>query len=185
MELPKWIKTRGKRLRRNRPPGLLSLRVAPCRVAAGNRQLSDQHRSRGRNPSHLVEMCAMPTSAHLSLQVQFARTVPAGFVQALPVCVCRAHVRGAPRRCVHAPIWCVFRAGRAPRRWTRAGIDLAWDGSRSRSGAPMSTFASTLCRRLARLAWAFLYLLASQPAHRYPWFARPGKIRGQSTFSDR
>ncbi|MCS0616689.1 hypothetical protein NX783_28515 [Massilia kyonggiensis] len=48
----------------------------------------------------------------------------------------------------------------------------------------MSTFASTLCRRLARLAWAFLYLLASQPAHRYPWIARPGKIRGQSTFFD-
>jgi hypothetical protein len=38
----------------------------------------------------------------------------------------------------------------------------------------MSTFASTFCRRLARLAWAFLYLLDSQPAHRYPWMARPG-----------
>jgi hypothetical protein len=37
----------------------------------------------------------------------------------------------------------------------------------------MSTFASTTSRRLARLAWAFLYLLASQPAHRYPWMARP------------
>ena len=28
----------------------------------------------------------------------------------------------------------------------------------------MPTFASTLCRRLVRLAWAFLYLLASRPA---------------------
>jgi hypothetical protein len=43
---------------------------------------------------------------------------------------------------------------------------------------PMSTFASTICRRLARLAWAFLYLLASQPAHRYPWMARPGTAPG-------
>jgi hypothetical protein len=42
----------------------------------------------------------------------------------------------------------------------------------------MSTFASTICRRLARLAWAFLYLLASQPAHRYPWMARPGTAPG-------
>ena len=49
----------------------------------------------------------------------------------------------------------------------------------------MTTFASTICRRLARFAWAFLYLLASQPAHRYPWMARPEKNRGQSTFFDR
>jgi len=38
----------------------------------------------------------------------------------------------------------------------------------------MSTFASTICRRLAQ---AFLYLLAAQPAHRYPWMARPGRNR--------
>jgi hypothetical protein len=44
----------------------------------------------------------------------------------------------------------------------------------------MPTFVTTTARHLARLAWAFLYLLASQPAHRYPWL----KIRGQSTFSD-
>jgi hypothetical protein len=42
----------------------------------------------------------------------------------------------------------------------------------------MSTFASTTCRHLARFAWAFLYLLASQPAHRYPWMARPGAAPG-------
>ena len=47
----------------------------------------------------------------------------------------------------------------------------------------MPTFASNAVRHLARFAWAFLYLLASQPAHRYPWFNQ--KIRGQSTFSDR
>jgi len=42
----------------------------------------------------------------------------------------------------------------------------------------MSTFASTLCRHSARLAWAFLTLLASQPAHRYPWMARPATTPG-------
>ena len=47
----------------------------------------------------------------------------------------------------------------------------------------MPTFVPTTARHLARLAWAFLYLLASRPAHRYPWFNQ--KIRGQSTFSDR
>jgi hypothetical protein len=47
----------------------------------------------------------------------------------------------------------------------------------------MPTIVTTTTRHLARLAWAFLYLLASQPAHRYPWFNR--KIRGQSTFSGR
>jgi hypothetical protein len=46
----------------------------------------------------------------------------------------------------------------------------------------MSTFASTLCRRLARLAWAFLYLLASQPAHRYPWMARPAPPGSEPDF---
>lgn len=42
----------------------------------------------------------------------------------------------------------------------------------------MSTYASSTCRRLARFAWAFLYLLASQPAHRYPWMARPRTTPG-------
>jgi hypothetical protein len=51
----------------------------------------------------------------------------------------------------------------------------------------MPTLVKTTSRHLARLAWAFLYLLASQPMHRYPWLARPGrqKIRGQSTLFDR
>jgi len=36
----------------------------------------------------------------------------------------------------------------------------------------MPTLVTTTVRHLARLAWAFLYLLASRPAHRYPLFAR-------------
>jgi hypothetical protein len=41
----------------------------------------------------------------------------------------------------------------------------------------MSTFAVTARCCLVRLAWAFLYLLAAQPAHRYPWMARPDRPR--------
>jgi hypothetical protein len=52
-------------------------------------------------------------------------------------------------------------------------------------GPMMPTFVTATARRLARLAWAFLYLLASRPAHRYPWYAGAGKIRDQSTFPDR
>jgi hypothetical protein len=64
-----------------------------------------------------------------------------------------------------------------------AGIALALvKGTIRPESATMSHFASNTVRSLAR---AFLYLLAAQPAHRYPWMARPGKIRGQSTFSDR
>jgi hypothetical protein len=40
----------------------------------------------------------------------------------------------------------------------------------------MPTFVTTTARQLARLAWAFLYLLASRPAHRYPWFAGARRV---------
>ena len=44
----------------------------------------------------------------------------------------------------------------------------------------MPTFVTTTARHLARLAWAFLYLLASQPAHRYPWFAGTRRVGSPS-----